>query len=115
MYSPGHAQAVVEQLATSAVVQSQLNKARLAVGAPIVPPSKAAPALLKSMVAATQSAQLEQTPQFPAVPWSRPGAAVAQAKPSGLGIRPLDTGRLKIDGKISQETLTQFLIAALRE
>ena len=50
MYTPELAQAVVEQLATNAVVQSQLNKARRAVGAPIVPPPTAAPALLKSMV-----------------------------------------------------------------
>ena len=112
MYLPGHAQAVVEQLATSAVAQSQLNKARLAVGAPtqpIVPPPKAAPALLRSMIAASLPERLERTPQLPAVPWSRAGSAAAQANPNGSGIRPLDTGRLKMDAAV----LTQLLTAAL--
>ena len=113
MHTPEHAQAVVEQLATNAVVQSQMNKARRVVGAPVVAPPKAAPALLRSMVAASQPAQLEQTPQLPAVPWSRTGDAAVQAKPIGLGIRPLDTGRLKMDGKVSPEALAQYLIAAL--
>ena len=52
---------------------------------------------------------------LPAVPWSRTGVAAAQVKPSGLGICPLDTGRLKMDGKISPAALTQFLTAALRD
>ena len=112
MYTSEQAQAVVEHLATQAVVQHQMVIARAAVGAPMAAPAKAAPAVLKSIVAASSS-QVELTPQLPEVPWARSDVAMSAVQPSGLGIPPLDTGRLKMDGKLSQEALIRCLQAAL--
>ena len=112
MYSSEQAQAVVEHLATKAVVQHQMAIARAAVGAPMVVPAKAAPAALKSLMAVSSS-QVERTPQLPEVPWATSGAAVSAAQSGGLGIPPLDTGRLKMDGTIDDEALIACLQAAL--
>ena len=98
MYSSEQAQAVVEHLATQAVVQHQMVIARAAVGAPMVAPAKAAPAVLKSIVAASSS-QVELTPQLPEAPWARSDVEMSAVQPSGLGIPPLDTGRLKWMGR----------------
>jgi len=114
MYSSEQAQAVVEHLATQAVVQHQMVIARAAVGAPMVVPAKAAPAALKSLMAVSSS-QVERTPQLPEVPWATSGAAVSAAQSGGLGIPPLDTGRLKMDGTIDDEEMIACLQAALQD
>ena len=106
MYSSEQAQAVVEHLATQAVVQHQMAIARAAVGAPIAAPAKAAPAALKNFIAASSS-QVELTPQLPesAVGTIRCCIECSAAKRTwhpSIGYRQVENGREDHSGGIDR-------------
>jgi len=90
------------------VVEVKLNRARRAAGVaphPVMPPPKAAPAIVANL-----PALVEPTPDLPVVPWTRTQGGPPKQTPSGSGIRPLDAGRLMVE----TPALIGLLAAALR-